>query len=203
MARRRTIPPSVETSPGYAEHARHGGNLETGLVRAHEPEEPDDTAPLIRFAAQARANQAAAFDKISRCDAQLLVVPAQPGQLIPFSRTQARQHVLPSALFPVGLQEPIANGPRRRLEFSSEVVGVTTGTDQIDHLTAELRGIRNSGSWHDDTFRESVRVSTNPGQSQTTCVRANRFCDGYLADAFEAGLIVRVVIRAEGLLQAM
>ena len=57
---RRSLPPSVETSLGHAEHARHGGNREAGLVRAHEPEEPDDTAPV------SRANQAAAFDKISR-----------------------------------------------------------------------------------------------------------------------------------------
>jgi len=60
MERRRTMPPSVETSLGHAEHARHGGNREKGLVRAHEPEEPDDTAPV------SRANQAAAFDKMSR-----------------------------------------------------------------------------------------------------------------------------------------
>jgi hypothetical protein len=37
----------------------------------------------------------------------------------------------------------------------------------------------------------------------TTCVRADRFCDGYLADAFEAGLINRVVMRAEALLRTM
>ena len=53
------MPPSLKTSLGHAEHAGHGGNRETGLVRAHEPEEPDDTAPV------SRANQAAAFDKIS------------------------------------------------------------------------------------------------------------------------------------------
>ena len=36
----------------------------------------------------------------------------------------------------------------------------------------------------------------------TTCVRADRCCDGYLADAFEAGLITRVVVRAKRLLDA-
>ena len=35
----------------------------------------------------------------------------------------------------------------------------------------------------------------------TTCMRADRFCDGYLADAFNAGLIARVVARAETLLR--
>ena len=37
----------------------------------------------------------------------------------------------------------------------------------------------------------------------TTCLRADRFCDGYLADAFAAGLIGRVVKRAEQLLRAL
>ena len=37
----------------------------------------------------------------------------------------------------------------------------------------------------------------------TTCVRADRFCEGYLADAFKAGLIGRVALRAGQLLAAM
>ena len=37
----------------------------------------------------------------------------------------------------------------------------------------------------------------------TTCIRADRFCDGYLADAFDAGLIGRVVLRAGQLLTAL
>ena len=34
----------------------------------------------------------------------------------------------------------------------------------------------------------------------TTCIRADRFCDGYLENAFDAGLITRVATRAEALL---
>jgi hypothetical protein len=60
MGRWRAFTPSVITCRGDAEHARHGGNGERGLVRAHEPEEPDDTAPV------SRANQAAAFERLSR-----------------------------------------------------------------------------------------------------------------------------------------
>ena len=37
-------------------------------------------------------------------------------------------------------------------------------------------------------------------QVLTTCVRADRFCDGYLAEVFKAGLITRVVVRAYQLL---
>ena len=36
----------------------------------------------------------------------------------------------------------------------------------------------------------------------TTCIRADRFCDGYLADAFTAGLIGQVVLQAKKLLDA-
>ena len=60
MGRWRAVTPSIITGRGDAEHARHGGNRERGLVRAHEPEDPDDTAPV------SRANQAAAFESMSR-----------------------------------------------------------------------------------------------------------------------------------------
>ena len=37
----------------------------------------------------------------------------------------------------------------------------------------------------------------------TTCVRADRFYEGYLAEAYEAGLIGRAVLRAGQLLTAL
>ncbi len=37
----------------------------------------------------------------------------------------------------------------------------------------------------------------------TTCVWTDRFCEGYLADAFDAGLIGRAVLRAGQLLTAL
>lgn len=37
-------------------------------------------------------------------------------------------------------------------------------------------------------------------QVLTTCVRADRLCEGYLASAFEAGLITRVAVRANQLI---
>ena len=52
--------PGMVARLGHAEHARHGGDRKAGLVRAHEPEEPDGTAPV------SRANQAAAFERMSR-----------------------------------------------------------------------------------------------------------------------------------------
>lgn len=60
MGRRRPVQPRVVARLGYVEHARHRGNREAGLVRAHEPEEPDGSVPA------SRANQAVAFERISR-----------------------------------------------------------------------------------------------------------------------------------------
>ena len=54
------LQPRVIARLGHAEHACHCGNRERGLVRTHEPEEPEGSAPV------SRANQAAAFDRISR-----------------------------------------------------------------------------------------------------------------------------------------
>ena len=58
--RRRPLQPGMEACLRHAEHTCHGGDREAGLVRAHEPEDPDGIAPV------SRTNQAAAFDKISR-----------------------------------------------------------------------------------------------------------------------------------------
>ncbi len=66
MGRGRPADPGIVASLGHAEHARHGGDRETGPVRAHEPEEPDDTAPV------SRANQAAAFERMSRTNRSCL-----------------------------------------------------------------------------------------------------------------------------------
>ena len=60
MGRWRTIAPSVIACRGDAKHMRHGRDGKPGLVAAHDPEDPDDTAPV------SRANQAAAFDRMSR-----------------------------------------------------------------------------------------------------------------------------------------
>jgi hypothetical protein len=58
--RREARTPSIVAGRRHAEHACHGGDGEEGLVRAHELEDPDG------ITAVSRANQAAAFAKISR-----------------------------------------------------------------------------------------------------------------------------------------
>ena len=54
----RMMPPSEETSPRSAKHARRRGNREASVVRADEPQQPDDAAPV------SRAKQAIVFDQI-------------------------------------------------------------------------------------------------------------------------------------------
>ena len=50
--------PRHGSPPLGAKQARHGGKRKAALVRAHEPEEPDGTAPV------SRANQAAALERM-------------------------------------------------------------------------------------------------------------------------------------------
>ena len=60
VSRGRPVGPRMVARLAHAEHARRGGDGEAGLVRAHEPEELDGTAPV------SRANPAAAFERMAR-----------------------------------------------------------------------------------------------------------------------------------------
>lgn len=59
---RRGLPasPGIVSRLRHAEHACHGSDREVGLVRVHEPEDPDGRTPV------SRANQAVARERISR-----------------------------------------------------------------------------------------------------------------------------------------
>src|SRR5271169_6298026 len=57
---RRPLEPRIVAAGGDSQHPAHGGNPVHGLIRAHELERRDGTEPV------SVANQAAAFDKISR-----------------------------------------------------------------------------------------------------------------------------------------
>ena len=48
-------------------------------------------------------------------------------------------NLLPAALLPVGLRDPVADRVRRRLELAGKVSRIATGADRINHLAAELR----------------------------------------------------------------
>ncbi len=77
MRRRWAVAPSVIAWRGDAEHARHWGTREQGLVRAHEPEDPDGIVPVSRArlvkvppasasGIPGEGNQAGAFETMSR-----------------------------------------------------------------------------------------------------------------------------------------
>ena len=56
----RTHPPRIVAAAGNAQHSAHGGYRKFGLVRAHESE------PFGGITSVSRANQAAAFERMSR-----------------------------------------------------------------------------------------------------------------------------------------
>src|SRR5271165_4075415 len=76
----RATPPRMKAGHRHADHARHHGNRKDGLVRAHEFEDPGGIAPV------SRANQAAARERMSALQPQLLVLTPQSGQFLALSR---------------------------------------------------------------------------------------------------------------------
>lgn len=48
VSRRRPLEPSIVARRRHSEHARHGRDREAGLMRAHEPEDPDGRVPVSR-----------------------------------------------------------------------------------------------------------------------------------------------------------
>src|SRR5205085_1895916 len=79
---------------------------------------------------------------------QLLVLTPQPGQLITLECGQTRSRLLPAALVSVSLGDPRANGVAAWLKLAGKIVRITSSTDEVDHLSAKLRRIRWTCSWH-------------------------------------------------------
>ena len=135
------MPPGVKARFRHAEHARHHSNGKHRLVRAPECEDPGGIAPV------SRANQAAARERMSRSSRNGLFSRRRRASSS-LGRRQSNTLLLPAALLPVGLRNPMADRLRRRLKLPSELRRVTTGADQFNHLAAELRRIRRAGSRH-------------------------------------------------------
>ena len=133
--------PSMITGLRHAEHARHCGDREDGLIRAHELEDPGGTAPV------SRANQAAARERMSRSTRSCLFSRRSRTNS---SRSAATQGLaLSSAAFmAINLRDPIADRLRCRFKLAGQFLRIPANADQIDHLTTELRGIRRTGSGH-------------------------------------------------------
>ena len=142
--------PGMVSYPGKTGHARHGGDRQAGLVRAHELEEPDGTAPVCR------PNQAAAFEGTSRS-----AMLGSGSTLIRFAAQAPR----PSCLSAAAIQTPIdcAVGTNFRARSSGDRPARTRSTIWRRNSGEQGRrvlGIRN-------TPGGSLRVSTKPGHSQS------------------------------------
>jgi hypothetical protein len=89
---------------------------------------------------------------------------AAAGQLITLECGQTRSRLLAAALVSVSLGDPRANGVAAWLKLAGKIVRITSSTDEVDHLSAKLRRIRWTCSWHRQHLRretQGVRVSTN------------------------------------------
>src|SRR6202035_2474379 len=59
-----------------------------------------------------------------------------------------RSRLLPAALVSVSLGDPRANGVAAWLKLAGKIVRITSSTDEVDHLSAKLRRIWWTCSWH-------------------------------------------------------
>src|SRR5260370_17157200 len=64
---------------------------------------------------------------------QLLVLTSQPCQLVTLCSGQPATLLLPAALLPVGLRNPVADGLRCRLELAGKLGPITASANQICH----------------------------------------------------------------------
>ena len=153
------LQPGVVARLGHAEHACHCGNRERGLVRAHEPEEPDGSVPV------SRANQAAAFDRISRSGRNCLFsrrsrVNSSRSAAVRPGATSSRRPSFRSAWETQARMEwPLGSNSRAR---SSGLRPARTRSTICRRNSGEYGGrVLGIGS----TSGKSFRVSTKPGQS--------------------------------------
>jgi hypothetical protein len=70
---------------------------------------------------------------------QLLVLRAQPCQLVTLCSGQHVTLLLPAALLPLGLCNPVADRLRCRLKLAGQGGRIAPSANQIDHLATKLR----------------------------------------------------------------
>src|SRR6185312_4346899 len=80
--------------------------------------------------------------------AQLLVLAAQPNELLAVGRRHNLTVLLPAALLSVGLGDPVADRLGGRLELTRELGRISPGVDQINHLPPEFRRVRRACLGH-------------------------------------------------------
>ncbi len=71
--------------------------------------------------------------------AQLLVLTPQSQEFIALNGRERLALLLPAALAPAGLSDPVADRLSRGLELTSQIGQISSGAGQLDHLSTELR----------------------------------------------------------------
>ena len=146
-----------------------------------EPRSPARTIGLRPIRLQSSARQRRARDRRAREDVtlqlQLPILTPQPDEFVTLGRRQAqisrRWLGFPPALAAVGLRHPVADSRRGGLERAGQIIRITTGADQLDHLAAELARVGRTGSGYRETpHAKALSVSTKPGQSHSRGHRA-------------------------------
>ena len=97
VGRRGAVPPGIIARLRNIQHAGHGRNRKAGLVRAHEPENPDASAAnASRFGdSPGLAGEPGRHSRENvALHPQLLVLAPQPGQLVALGRAQAISFLL-------------------------------------------------------------------------------------------------------------
>src|ERR1019366_2448648 len=158
------LPPCIEAAGGDAQHPAHRRGSITGLIRTHELERRDGTEPV------SVANQAAAFDKISRSSRRT--------RFSRLSRVSSWRSsvVSPSLRRPsitVCLRHPVANRLRGGLELSRQFLGVASRPHQLHHplpILPRVPFVRVSHRGFSSTCPTPL-LSTKPGQLHLTPLR--------------------------------
>src|SRR4051812_38510472 len=80
---------------------------------------------------------------------QLPILTPQPDEFVTLGRRQAQISTrwlgFPPALAAVGLRDPVTDSLRGGLELAGQIIRITTGADQLDHLAAELGRVWRTG----------------------------------------------------------
>jgi hypothetical protein len=108
-------------------------------VIAHEPE------PFDGIAFVSRANQAAAFESISRSSRSWRFLTSQAVELLAL---RCRHAAVATASIALGLRKPVPDRLRRRLELARQFRRRASGVHQFNHLTPEFSRIALSRSRH-------------------------------------------------------
>jgi len=133
--RHRTSLPGMEATAGDLQQPAHRPNRMGGLIHLHESEE------CLEFGTVSCANQAAAFERISRSTLSWRFSRRSPRQLLALAR---RQSTIASPGVAFTLLQPTADGPTRATKLSRQLRWLATGTYQLNHLPTEFRRISNS-----------------------------------------------------------